>query len=158
MLQGPLRARLSRTLTSTQGPRLGTVFDAPDFDLAPYATFDPSALVRRTFCSWGDAGWRSLLVQSFDHAPQAEHVPLPGVADLHLILHVAGDAVMRTRSGGKPVHDRKAPGTLELVVPGRDSVRDYRASSAMRTVQVHNPSATVTRVATRLGGPAPPSR
>ncbi|WP_237047722.1 helix-turn-helix domain-containing protein [Lentzea guizhouensis] len=62
---------------------------------------------------------------------------------------------MRIRKGGKPVHDRKAPGTLELVVPGQDSVRDYRTSSAMRTVQVHIPSATVARVAARLGGPAP---
>lgn len=131
------------------------MFDSPDFDLAPYAEFDTSALVRRTFCSWGDAGWRSLLVQRFDHAPEADHVRLPGVPDLHLVLYVAGDVVMRTRSDGKPVRGRRVPGRLELMVPGRESVRDYRTSSAMRTIQVHIPSATVTRAAARLGGAAP---
>lgn len=129
------------------------VFDSPDFDLAPYAEWDTSALVRRTFCSWDDAGWRSLLVQCFDHAAEAEHIELPGVADLHLVLYVAGDVVMRTRSGGKPV--RRVPGALELMVPGQDNVCDYRAASAMRTVQVHIPSATVARAAARLGGSAP---
>ncbi|WP_434451058.1 helix-turn-helix domain-containing protein [Lentzea sp. E54] len=129
------------------------MFDSPDFDLAPYAEWDTSALVRRTFCSWDDAGWRSLLVQCFDHAPEAEHIKLPGVADLHLVLYVAGDVVMRTRSGGKPV--RRVPGALELMVPGQDNVCDYRAASAMRTVQVHIPSATVARAAARLGGSAP---
>ncbi|GHF69685.1 AraC family transcriptional regulator [Amycolatopsis bartoniae] len=129
------------------------MFDSPDFDLAPYAELDRRPLVRRTFCSWEDAGWRSLLVQCFDHVPEAEHVRLPGVPDLHLVLHLAGDVVMRTRSGGRPV--RRVPGTLELMVPGQESVRDYRATPGMRTVQVHIPSATVARAAARLGGPAP---
>lgn len=62
------------------------VFDSPDFDLAPYAGFDMPAYVQRTYCSWGDAGWRSLLVQCFDHAPEADHLQLPGVSDLHLVL------------------------------------------------------------------------
>jgi AraC family transcriptional regulator len=131
------------------------VFDSPDFDLAPYAELDTSALVRRTFCSWDDAGWRSLLVQCFDHAPEADDVQLPGVSDLHLVLYVAGDVVMRTRADGKPERGRRVPGALELMVPGRESVRDYRTASAMRTIQVHIPSATVARAAARLGGSAP---
>jgi AraC family transcriptional regulator len=131
------------------------VFDSPNFDLAPYAELDTSALVRRTFCSWDGAGWRSLPVQCFDHAPEADHVQLPGVSDLHLVLYVAGDVVMRTRSDGKPVRGRRVPGALELMVPGRETVRDYRTASAMRTIQVHIPSATVARAAARLGGSAP---
>lgn len=66
------------------------MFDSPDFDLASYAGFDTSAYVRQTYNSWDDAGWRSLLVQGFDHAPEAEHLPLPAVSDLHLVLCVAG--------------------------------------------------------------------
>lgn len=131
------------------------MFDSPDFSLAPYGEFDTSMLVRRTFCSWGDAGWRSLLVQCFDHVPEADHVQLPGVSDLHLVLYVAGDVVMRTDSDGKPVRGRRVPGALELMVPGRGSVRDYRSASAMRTIQVHIPSAIVARAAVRLGGSEP---
>ncbi len=127
------------------------VFDSPDFDLAPYAGFDMPAYVRRTYCSWGDAGWRSLLVQCFDHAPEADHLPLPAVSDLHLVLCVAGDVDMRTRADGKPVRRRWGPGNLELVVPRRASVRDYRTASALRTIQVHIPSATVERAAAELG-------
>ncbi|WP_211347170.1 hypothetical protein [Saccharothrix australiensis] len=123
------------------------MFDSPDFDPAPYADVDASAQVRRTYCSWGDAGRRSLLVQCFDHAAEADDVRLPGVADLHLVLYATGDAVMRTRTDGKPVSARRVPGDLELVVPGRASVRDYRATAAMRTIQVHVPSATVERAA-----------
>lgn len=132
------------------------MFDSPDFDLAPYAAdFGASAPVRRSYCSWTDAGWRSLLVQCFEHVPEVEELPVPGVADLHLVLHVAGDVTMRTRADGKPVQGRWAPGNLELMVPGQSVVRDYRAASAMRTIQVHIPSATVERAAAQLGGPAP---
>jgi AraC family transcriptional regulator len=131
------------------------VFDSPDFDMAPYAEFDMPAYVRRTYCSWDDAGWRSLLVQCFDHVPRADHLQLPGAPDLHLVLYVAGDVVMRTHADGKPVRRRWVPGDLELVVPHRASVRDYRTTSAMRTIQVHVPAATVERAAAGLGGSAP---
>ncbi|MFE0763413.1 AraC family transcriptional regulator [Streptomyces smyrnaeus] len=131
------------------------MFDSPDFDLAPYADFDTGELVRRTYCSWHAAGWRSMLVQSFTHAREAESVPLPGVSDLHLVLCTGGDAVMRVRDGGRAVRRRWVPGRLELMVPGHSTVRGYRATSAMRSVQVHVPRATVERTAAELGGPAP---
>ncbi|UJW35493.1 hypothetical protein L3Q67_17895 [Saccharothrix sp. AJ9571] len=131
------------------------MFDSPDFDLAPYARASMPPSARRTYCSWGDAGWRSLLVQSFDPATEVADLPLPGVADLHLVLYVAGDVIMRTSAGGKPVRRRWVPGELELMVPGRAVVRDYRTTSAMRMIQVHIPSATVAGVAARLGGPPP---
>jgi AraC family transcriptional regulator len=131
------------------------VFDSPDFDLAPYAEFDVPTHVQRTYCSWGDSGWRSLLVQSFDHSPAADQLGLPGVSDLHLVLYMTGNVTMRTRAAGKSVVRRCVPGSLELMVPGQASTRDYRATSEMRTVQVHVPSATVDRVAACLGGSEP---
>lgn len=132
------------------------MFDSPDFDLAPYAAdFGTSAPVRRSYCSWTDAGWRSMLVQCFEHVPEVEELPVPGVADLHLVLYVAGDVTMRTRADGKPVRRRWGPGTMELMVPGQPIVRDYRTDAPMRSIQVHIPSATVERAAAQLGGPAP---
>lgn len=131
------------------------VFDSQTFDLAPYADFAHlPAHVRRTYCSWHDASWRSLLVQTFEHATEAEDVALPGVSDLHLVLCVAGDAVMRTHADENSMR-RWVPGTLELMVPGRASVVGYRGASAMRTVQVHIPSATIDRAAAQAGRSRP---
>nr|WP_157168209.1 AraC family transcriptional regulator [Streptomyces typhae] len=120
--------------------------------MAPYAGVVTEKSVRRTYCSWHDAGWRSLLVQCFTHAQEAAELPLPGVADLHLVLCTGGDADMRTRSGGRANRRRWVPGRLELMIPGHATVRSYRAASALRTVQVHIPRATVERTAAELGG------
>lgn len=113
------------------------MFDSPDFDLAPYADFDMSKFVRRTYCSWNDANWRSLLVQCFTHAREAEHLQLPGVSDLHLVLCTSGKAAMQIHAGGKTTRRHWAPGRLELMVPGLGTVRSYHATSALHTIQVH---------------------
>jgi AraC family transcriptional regulator len=91
------------------------VFDSPDFDTSSYADFDTSVYVRHTYNSWDNAGWRSLLVQSFDHASEAEHLPLPAVSDLHIVLCVAGNADVRLYAGGRPVERRWVPGHLGRV-------------------------------------------
>ncbi|MER6144608.1 AraC family transcriptional regulator [Streptomyces sparsogenes] len=131
------------------------MFDSPDFDLAPYGDVDMTKYVRRSYCSWHDADWRSLLVQCFVHARQVEHLLLPGTRDLHLVLCTAGQAVMRVGSGGSSVKRRWTAGRLELMVPGRSTVRSYTATSALSTVQVHVPRAVVERTAAQLGGPEP---
>ena len=59
------------------------VFDSERFEnLRPYAGFDMDRYVRRTFCSWQDLGWQSLLVQRFEHVPVTEDMALPGTAAL----------------------------------------------------------------------------
>lgn len=93
------------------------VFDSARFDLRPYTGFETDRFVRRTFCSWEHAGWRSLLVQRFEHGPVAEDMALPGAADLHLVLPVSGHAEMETRDGGRAIHDRWLPGRLQLGIP-----------------------------------------
>jgi AraC family transcriptional regulator len=95
------------------------VCDWPDFDTEPYAGLDTADFVRRSYCSWDEAGWRSMLVQCFAHARRVGSLSLPGVSDLHLVLYVAGDAVMRVHSGGKPVRRHRIPGSLELMVRAR---------------------------------------
>ncbi|MFF8643993.1 helix-turn-helix domain-containing protein [Streptomyces sp. NPDC015345] len=130
------------------------VFDSPRFDLQPYAGFDMARYVRRTYCSWETAGWQSLLVQRFEHVPVAEDMELPGAADLHLVLPVAGRAAMETRHGGRTTRHTWAPGRLEMGIPGRPVLRRYRATEAMRSVQVHIPRDTVETTAAHVGGRA----
>ncbi|MGK4598374.1 helix-turn-helix domain-containing protein [Amycolatopsis sp. w19] len=128
------------------------VFDSARFDLRPYIGFDMARYVRRTYCSWEDSGWESLLVQRFEHVPVAEDLRLPAVADLHLVLPLSGRAVMESRGEGR--WNRHEWGRLELAVPGRPLRRRYRGDEAMRSLQVHIPGTTVESVAARLGGRA----
>ncbi|RDI55318.1 helix-turn-helix domain-containing protein [Nocardia mexicana] len=128
------------------------VFDSTRLDLQPYAGFDTDRYVRRTYCSWENAGWRSLLVQRFEHVPMVEGMALPGAADLHLVLPTAGRTVMETRSDGRWERSAWAPGQLEVMVPDRPVLRRYRAAGAMRSLQVHIPRDTVDSTMARLGG------
>ncbi|XRQ13583.1 helix-turn-helix domain-containing protein [Actinomadura welshii] len=123
----------------------------PHFDLQPYIGFDMDRYVRRTYSSWDDAGWKSLLVQRFEHVPHVEDMRLPGTADLHLVLPVAGRAMMETRSGGRASRYRWEPGRLEMEIPDRPVIRTYRGDGSMRSVQVHIPRGSVDSVAERLG-------
>ncbi|MFJ9029514.1 helix-turn-helix domain-containing protein [Streptomyces sp. NPDC102274] len=95
-----------------------------------------------------------MLVQRFEHVPAAEEMELPGAADLHLVLPVAGRAVMEARSGGRGSRCTWAPGRLEVGIPDRPVLRRYRGDAAMRSVQIHIPRGTVDAVAARLGGRA----
>jgi AraC family transcriptional regulator len=131
------------------------VFDSARFDLRPYTGFETDRFVRRTFCSWADAGWRSLLVQRFEHVPVAEELALPAAADLHLVLPVSGRAELETRAGGRAVRDRWLPGRVQLGLPHQAVVRRYRGDAEMRSVQVHIPRDTVDSAVARLGGDVP---
>src|SRR5689334_5930139 len=107
------------------------VFDSARFDLRPYTGFAMDRYVRRTFCSWEQAGWRSLLVQRFEHVPVADDLALPGTADLHLVLPVSGRAEMETSDGSRAVRSTWVPGRLQLGVPHRPTLRRYRGDAAM---------------------------
>ncbi|SEF37748.1 AraC family transcriptional regulator [Amycolatopsis pretoriensis] len=131
------------------------VFDSARFDLRPYTGFETDRFVRRTFCSWEDAGWRSLLVQRFEHVPVAEEMALPAAADLHLVLPVSGRAELETRAGGRAVRERWLPGRVQLGLPHQAVVRRYHGDADMRSVQVHIPRDTVDATAARLGGDVP---
>lgn len=131
------------------------VFDSARFDLRPYTGFETERFVRRTFCSWADVGWRSLLVQRFEHVPVVEDMALPAAADLHLMLPVAGRAELETRDGGRAVRGRWLPGRVQLGIPHQATVRRYRGDTDMRSVQVHIPRDTVDAAVARLGGDVP---
>lgn len=127
------------------------VFESAHLDLQPYVGFDMARYVRRTSCSWHDTGWQSLLVQEFEHVTSVEDMALPAAADLHLVLPIAGRAVMETRSGGRATRETWLPGQVHLMLPDRASLRSYRSDGLMRTVQVHVPRGTLDAAARELG-------
>lgn len=122
--------------------------------MQPYAGFDMDRYVRRTFCSWDDIAWRSLLVQCFDHVPAVDEMALPATADLHLVLTTEGSAEMETRTSRGWRREQWVPGRVEMSVPAQQVLRRYRAAAPLRTLQVHLPYRTVERIAEQLGGPA----
>lgn len=132
----------------------GMVFDSARLDLQPYAGFEMDRYVRRTYCSWEDAGWDSLLVQRFEHIAVAEDMVLPAAADLHVVLPVAGRAVVETRNGGRSTRHTWLPGRLDLRLPDQSIRQSYRGEGPMRSVQVHIPRGTFEAAAERLGGRA----
>lgn len=128
------------------------VFDSTLLDLQPYVGFDADRYVRRMRCSWEDLGWRSLLVQRFEHVPVAEHMELPSKADPQLVLPVAGRAEMEERGAGGVRRFTWAPGRLQLQIPDQPLTCRYRGDGAMRSVQVHIPRGTFDAVAAQMGG------
>ncbi|WP_116200202.1 AraC family transcriptional regulator [Amycolatopsis circi] len=130
------------------------VFDSTRLDLQPYAGFDMERYVRRTYCSWEDAGWQSLLVQRFEHVPVSEEMTLPAAADLHLVLPAGRSAVMETRRGGRWERTPWTPGRVELMLPDQPAVRRYRADGRLTSLQVHLPRGTIDATAAQLGGAA----
>ncbi|MEV5989257.1 helix-turn-helix domain-containing protein [Streptomyces sp. NPDC052051] len=130
------------------------MFASLAFDLAPYADIDEDQFVQRGYCSWSDAGWRSLLVQSFVHVRQVEDFLLPGTSDLHLVLCTEGEAMMRVSSKETSTRRRWRPGRLELRVPGQSTVWSYKATSIMSTIQVHVRRTDIEQAAHGLKKPA----
>ncbi|WP_305785473.1 helix-turn-helix domain-containing protein [Symbioplanes lichenis] len=115
------------------------------FDQGGYANFDTDRHVTRRLSSWADAGWRSLLVQRFDHRPAADVIDLPASTDTHLWVITQGAGEMRVRSADGWQRHAIAPGLLGRATPGVPTELRYTASAALSSVHVHLPADVVDR-------------
>jgi AraC family transcriptional regulator len=124
------------------------------FDMGAYTGFDTERYVTPTLSSWDDAGWRSLLVQRFQHIPEVEHMTLPPSTDRHLWLITEGRGWIQ--AGGLDGSARVGirPGQLGMAVPGEPTHVRYVATAPMETIHVHLPQQVVDRVTAQLGVPA----
>jgi AraC family transcriptional regulator len=66
--------------------------DTRELDRSPHG--------RRVFCSWEDAGWRSLLVRRFDDDPVAEDVTVPPIDAQQIVLITSGVLTIESHAGG----------------------------------------------------------
>jgi len=106
-----------------------TEFDALDLD--------ESAHSRRMFCSWEDAGWRSLLLRRFDDDPVAEDVVVPPSDDQQLVLMMSGRVAIESGADGRWRGAQYAPGSVGLTAPHRLTRLRWRSTSPESISRLH---------------------
>lgn len=115
---------------------------------------DKSGYSRRIFCSWQEAGWRSLLLRCFDKDPVADDVVLPPTPDQLIVLVTGGEAVVESWDGGRWRRGAYVPGQIGLAAPGCATRLRWRSTSdaVLKTLQVWLPGLVIERTAQDLWG------
>ncbi|ONI78529.1 hypothetical protein BWI15_01265 [Kribbella sp. ALI-6-A] len=119
-------------------------YEALELDLGQHA--------RRTFCSWTDSGWRSVLLQVHEDASVVEEIFLPPIGDQHLVLATAGDAWLESHANGGWRSARYMRGQIGLTAPGRATQLRYRSTVGMTTMHLYLPGELMQRVGLELWG------
>ncbi|MGW4959834.1 helix-turn-helix domain-containing protein [Nonomuraea sp. NPDC004186] len=128
------------------------------FEMGGYAGLDLDRFVRRSLCSWERPGWRSLLVQKFEHLEAAGEMVMPASADTHLWLITGGAGKLHIDTGEGWRTTSITPGEIGMATPGVPTRLRYETTAPMHSIHVHLPAEVVGRTAAELGGPAPPAR
>lgn len=104
-----------------------------------------------TACSWR-AGWRSLLIREYEDPPEVEEFVTPATEDHLIVLVTDGrcNVEFRYRAGWQ--HFRSETGHIAMTAPGESARLRWRGDTTHRTLQLHLPAATITRVAGELSG------
>ena len=115
---------------------------------------DQTQIGDRRFCSWHDAGWRSLIVRDMTAHRAVHDVPVPAIDDQLLVLVMGGARVFESRQG---THWRRAqftPGRITMTAPGRGRVVRWRTTSEprQRALQVYLPGRLMKETAERVWG------
>ncbi|MFB6720899.1 helix-turn-helix domain-containing protein [Kribbella sp. NPDC056345] len=113
---------------------------------------DHGTHAQRTFCSWTDTGWRSVLLQVHDDAPDAVEFSLPPIAEQHLVLATAGDAWLESHADGGWRSAHYTRGQIGLTAPGRSTRLRYRSTAGMTTLHLYLPGSLMQRVGLELWG------
>ncbi|GAA4581529.1 AraC family transcriptional regulator [Planotetraspora phitsanulokensis] len=123
-------------------------------DTNPFKSLDldQSAFTERTFCSWYDTGWRSVLLRRYDDHLVAEDVYLPPTDDQHLVLVTAGESTIESFGEGGRRKARYVPGQIGLTPPGVPTRLRWRSEASPRTLHLHLPDRLLTRAARELWG------
>ncbi|WP_433519380.1 helix-turn-helix domain-containing protein [Nonomuraea sp. CA-143628] len=129
----------------------------PRFDMAGYAGLDLDRFVRRSLCSWERPGWRSLLLQKFEHVEAAGEMVMPPSADAHLWLITGGAGQLHIDTGEGWRTTPITPGEIGMATPGVPTRLRYETTAPMHSIHVHLPADVLDRVVDELGGPALPA-
>lgn len=129
---------------SREGRRGEIEFDALELDQSTHS--------RRMFCSWEDAGWRSLLLRRFDDDPVAEDVVVPPSDDQQLVLMMSGRVTIESGADGRWRNARYVPGSIGMTAPHRPSRLRWRSTSPepISRLHVHLPGRVLRRAADEM--------
>ncbi|GAB2651572.1 helix-turn-helix domain-containing protein [Kribbella swartbergensis] len=119
-------------------------YEALEHDLGQHA--------RRTFCSWTDTGWRSVLLQVHADRPVTEDFFMPPIRDQHLVLVTAGDGRMESHSESRWRSAHYRPGQIGLTAPGRPTRLRWRSTVGLTTLHLYLPGSLMQRVGLELWG------
>jgi len=98
---------------------------------------DLSRFSSRTFCSWNDLGWRSVLLRRFENAPATDNVYHAPVKDQLLVLVTRGRTSIETWSGAKWRKAEYQPGSIGMTAPGRETRLRWRTDSSDTHTVLH---------------------
>ena len=107
---------------------------------------------QRSFCSWHDAGWRSLVVRELIAWHEVSDVVVPAISDQLVVLVVDGARTFESRHGRYWRRAQFVPGRIAMTAPGNAGVVRWRTPSGprQRALQVYVPGQLMARAAARL--------
>ena len=99
-------------------------------------------------CSW-TAGWRSLLLRSYDEPREGELKTAP-TPDHTIVLITAGEAVLDICGGGRWQRAHYLPGFLGMTPPGAEDHMRWHGEQPFRGLHLHLPASILGAVASQL--------
>ena len=113
---------------------------------------DQTRVGQRSFCSWHDAGWRSLVVRDLTAWQQADDVVVPAISDQLVVLVVDGLRMFESRHGRYWRRAQFTAGRIAMTAPGHAGTVRWRTPSParQRALQVYIPGPLMAQTAARL--------
>jgi AraC family transcriptional regulator len=97
---------------------------------------------KMTACSW-QAGWRSLLLRSYEDAPHVEEFTTPASPDHLVVLVVGGSCELEGRYRGAWRKAEHRIGSIGMTAPGEEVTLRWHGTEKHNTLQLHIPEATL---------------
>lgn len=115
---------------------------------------DQTPVGRRSFCSWHDAGWRSMVIRELTARREVAETEIPAIDDQLIVLVVSGGRKFFSRRGRHWHSAEFVPGRLAMTAPGHAGTVRWQTSSPVeqRALQVYLPGVLMVGTAAQLWG------
>ncbi len=97
---------------------------------------------KMTGCSW-QAGWRALLLRSYEDPPQVEQFTTAATPDHLIVLVVGGACELEGRYRGAWRKVKHRVGSIGMTAPGEEATLRWHGTRKHSTLQLHIPEVTL---------------